>query len=198
MKKIISILLITLIIFNIVVENTSIKVSADTINNGNTDDLPHKPYDPNKSYNQNLIIKDINSMARNTGLSPNDVLAVGTTACAFLPQAALITGGVTLAIYLGYKLYQEISAEGYIREDGSIRTSKAYFDSIRLKLENLCGTRDTLTLEGEQLYPTITTNVWTYYYNGLNYCFDFVIHKVDRYLFLHGYNDKAPYNMVYN
>ena len=66
MKKIISILLITLIIFNIVVENTSIKVAADTINNGNTDDLPYKPYDPNKSYNQNLIIKDINSMARNT------------------------------------------------------------------------------------------------------------------------------------
>ena len=146
MKKIISILLTTLILFNIVVENTSIKVSADTINNGNTENLPYKPYDPTKSYNQNLIIKDINKMSRNTGLSPNDVLAVGTTACAFLPPAALIAGGVTLAIYLGYKLYQDISAEGYIREDGSIRTSKAYFDSIRLKLEQLCGKKDSIIL----------------------------------------------------
>ena len=53
-----------------------------------------------------------------------------------------------------------------LREDGSIRTTKAYFDSIRLKLENLCGTRDTITIEGNQLFPTVTTNVWTYYYNG--------------------------------
>ena len=116
------------------------------------------------------MIKDINSKARNTGLSPNDVLAVGTTACAFLPQAALIAGGVTLAIYLGYKLYQDISAEGYIREDGSIRTSKAYFDSIRLKLEKLCGKKDSIILEGQQLYPTVSNLVWTYYYNGLKTC----------------------------
>ena len=166
MKRIISILLMLIILINVITDAFTVKVYAETESNSVTNAENYKPYDPNIAYNQNLIIKSNNMMMRSTGLSPNDVLAVGTTACAFLPQAALITGGVTLAIYLGYKLYQEVSAEGYIREDGSIRTTKAYFDSIRLKLENLCGTRDTITIEGNQLFPTVTTNVWTYYYNG--------------------------------
>ena len=108
-----------IILINVITDAFTVKVYAETESNSVTNAENYKPYDPNIAYNQNLIIKSNNMMMRSTGLSPNDVLAVGTTACAFLPQAALITGGVTLAIYLGYKLYQEVSAEGYIREDGS-------------------------------------------------------------------------------